>query len=44
MFLLYVIHSEVGAIAVLCVFKAITIPAWNVTSLLSVDLYPTAMR
>ena len=43
-FLLYVAHTEVFVVVVLCLFTALSTPAWNDTSLLNSDLYPTHLR
>ena len=43
-FLLFFVHSEIYSVVILCMFKAITIPLWNVTTLLIVEIYPTSHR
>ena len=41
---LYVVHSEVFVVVMLCVFTALSVPAWNDSSLLIAELYPTHLR
>ena len=43
-FLLYVVHSEVVVVIMLCLFAAISTPAWNDTSLIVAEVYPTHLR
>ena len=43
-FLLYVESSELFVVIVLCVFTAVSTPAWNDSSLLIAELYPTRLR
>ena len=43
-FLLYIVHTEVGSVIILSIFKTISLPCWNVTTILVADLYPTALR
>lgn len=43
-FLLFVSSAEVSVVVVLCVFTAVITPAWNDTSLLIAELYPTHLR
>lgn len=44
MFLLYVAHSELFVVIMLCIFTAVSTPAWNDSSLLIAELYPTHLR
>lgn len=41
---LYVVHSEVYVVIMLCVFTALSTPAWNDSGLLIAELYPTHLR
>ena len=43
-FLLYLEHSEVFVVAMLSLFTAANTPAWNDSSLLIAELYPTRLR
>ena len=43
-FLLYVVHSEVFVVVMLCLFTALSTPAWNDTSLIIAEVYPTHLR
>ena len=43
-FLLYVVTSEAFVVAMLCLFTAVTAPAWHDTSLIIAELYPTSLR
>ena len=43
-FLLYIDSSEVFVIAMLCIFTAVSTPAWNDTSLIMAEVYPTNLR
>eukprot|EP00731_Ephydatia_muelleri_P012149 Em0006g1043a len=43
-FLLYVVTTPVFVVTVLCLFNAISTPAWNDGSLLIAELYPTHLR
>lgn len=43
-FLLFISSAEVFVVVVLCVFTAVVTPAWNDTSLLIAELYPTHLR
>jgi len=43
-FVLYVVHSEVFVVVMLCVFTALSTPAWNDSNLLIAELYPTHLR
>ena len=43
-FLLYVVHSEEFVVIILCLFTALSIPAWNDASLIIAEVYPTHLR
>lgn len=43
-FLLYVSNVEAFVIVMLCIFTAVSTPAWNDSSLLIAELYPTHLR
>lgn len=43
-FLLYVSNAEIFVVVMLCVFTAVSTPAWNDSSLLIAELYPTHLR
>ena len=43
-FLLYAAQTEVFVVVVLCLFTALSTPAWNDSGLLNSDLYPTHLR
>ena len=43
-FLLFFVHSEVYSVLILCLYKVITVPEWNVIQLLVVEIYPTSLR
>ena len=43
-FLLYIVHSEVFVVIMLCLFTALSTPAWNDTSLIVAEVYPTHLR
>lgn len=43
-FLLFASSAEVFVVMVLCVFTLVSTPAWNDTSLLIAELYPTHLR
>ena len=43
-FLLYVVTIEAYVVLILCIFTAVSTPAWNDTSLLIAELYPTHLR
>ena len=43
-FLLYIVHSEVFVVIMLCLFTALSTPAWNDTSLIIAEVYPTHLR
>ena len=43
-FLLYVAQTEIFVVVVLCLFTALSTPAWNDSNLLNSDLYPTHLR
>ncbi len=43
-FLLYVSSSELFVVVMLCIFTAVSTPAWNDSSLLIAELYPTYLR
>lgn len=42
--LLYFIRTEIGAVIVLCVYKAIIVPVWSGSSVVVADIFPTALR
>lgn len=43
-FLLYLVHSKVVSVVVLCLFTAISTPGWNVGSVVAAEVYPTSLR
>lgn len=43
-FLLYAANTELFVVVMLCIFNAVSVPAWNDSSLLIAELYPTYLR
>jgi len=43
-FLLYAVTSEAFVVVMLCVFTAVSAPAWNDVGLIIAELYPTSLR
>ena len=43
-FLLYLKNSEAFVVVMLCIFTAVSTPAWNDSSLIIAELYPTHLR
>ena len=43
-FLLYVVHEEAVVVVMLCIFTALSTPAWNDSSLIIAEVYPTHLR
>ena len=43
-FLLYVVTLEAFVVAMLCLFTAVSAPAWNDIGLIIAELYPTSLR
>lgn len=43
-FLLYVVHDETVVVIMLCLFSALSTPAWNDSTLIVAEVYPTHLR
>lgn len=43
-FLLYLVHDEAVVVVMLCLFAALSTPAWNDSSLIIAEVYPTHLR
>ena len=43
-FLLYVVNSKVVSVVILCLFNAISNPAWNACNVIITDIYATSVR